>query len=96
MAHTTIRLTLFIVLLLLAIPVGHSVALIASRPQSGATSLTEWTIPTIKSGPWALTLDPSGHCCWFLEYYGDKIAHFDPNNNTFQEWTIPTPQANPY
>jgi streptogramin lyase len=81
---------------MLAFPVGHSVASIASRPQSDVTSLTEWTIPTINSGPWALTLDPSGHCCWFLEYYGDKIAHFNPSNNTFQEWTIPTPQANPY
>jgi peptide/nickel transport system substrate-binding protein len=80
---------------MLAFPAARSVTSIASQPQSDAT-LTEWTIPTINSGPWALTLDPSGHCCWFLEYYGDKIAHFDPSNNTFQEWTIPTPQANPY
>jgi peptide/nickel transport system substrate-binding protein len=69
---------------------------ISSHPQSNATSVTEWAIPTLNSGPWSLTLDPSGHCCWFVEYYGDKIAHFDPTNNSFQEWTIPTPQANPY
>ena len=60
------------------------------------STLTEWTVPTFASGPLALTLDQSGKCCWFVEYYGNKVAHLDPTNNTFQEWTIPTPNANPY
>ncbi len=60
------------------------------------STLTEWTVPTFASGPLALTLDQSGKCCWFLEYYGNKLAHLDPTNNTFQEWTIPTLNANPY
>jgi len=62
---------------------------------SGGT-LTEWTVPTPKSGPSALILDQTGSCCWFVEYYGDKIGHLNPNTNTFQEWTIPTANANPY
>jgi len=62
---------------------------------ASSTTLIEWTVPTRGSGPLGLTLDPSGNCCWFLEYYGNKIGHFDPNNNTFQEWSIPTPRANP-
>ncbi|HYW01786.1 MAG TPA: hypothetical protein VE862_09960, partial [Candidatus Acidoferrum sp.] len=95
MNHAKILLMLSIALVSLAIPVGHAAGL-PSGSQSNGTSLTEWTVPTPKSGPWALTLDTSGHCCWFLEYYGDKIVHFNPDNNSFQEWTIPTIQANPY
>jgi peptide/nickel transport system substrate-binding protein len=61
-----------------------------------SASLTEWTVPTAASNPWALTLDKSGKCCWFLEYSGNKLGHLDPSNGTFQEWTIPTQYSNPY
>lgn len=66
-------------------------------PQSSPSPslLTEWSVPTPASGPWALTLD-SGVCCWFLEYYSNKLAHLNPVNNTFQEWEIPTANAYPY
>jgi len=73
----------------------HVFAIRTMSPQTSA-SLTEWTVPTPQSGPWALTLDQSGECCWFLEYYGNKIAHFDPRTNVFQEWPIPTANSNPY
>ena len=59
-------------------------------------SLTEWNVPTPRSGPWALTLDQSGACCWFLEYFGNKLGHLDPFSGSIQEWNIPTPNANPY
>jgi len=62
----------------------------------GPATLTEWTVPTPNSGPWGLALDPSGNCCWFLEFFGNNVAHFDPSTGTFQEWTIPTAGANPY
>ena len=58
--------------------------------------LTEWVVPTPHSGPSALTLDQSGSCCWFLENSGNKLSHFDPNTGTFQEWLIPTYNANPF
>ncbi len=58
-------------------------------------TLTEWTIPTATSIPVGLSLDPSGNCCWFVEYTGNKLAHFDPATGTFQEWAIPTAGANP-
>lgn len=58
--------------------------------------LTEWQVPTPRSGPTALTLDQSGSCCWFLESSGNKLSHFDPSTNTFQEWSIPTKNANPF
>lgn len=65
-------------------------------PSQQMASITEWTAPTHRSGPWALALDQSGECCWFLEYYGNKIAHLDPRTNVFQEWPIPTADSNPY
>ena len=64
-------------------------------PQRTA-SLTEWTVPTPGSGPWMLTHDQSGKCCWFVEYYGNKIGHLDPETGSFQEWSIPTANSNPY
>jgi len=64
----------------------------ASAPHA---MLTEWTLPVPNSGPRGLALDPSGNCCWFVEYFGNKVAHLDPSNNTFQEWSIPTQLANP-
>jgi peptide/nickel transport system substrate-binding protein len=79
-------------ILALSLPNG----LHATNAPLAAGTLTEWTVPTPASGPAALVLDPSGSCCWFVEYYGNKIGHLDPNTNTIQEWSIPTANANPY
>jgi streptogramin lyase len=69
----------------------------ASNPATlQGASLTEWTVPTPGSGPWGLALDQSGTCCWFVEYYGNKVAHFDSRAGSFEEWTIPTSDSNPY
>jgi streptogramin lyase len=61
-----------------------------------AATLSEWTVPTGASGPWGLALDPSGTSLWFLEYFGNKLAHLDPSSGTFQEWPLPTGAAQPY
>jgi len=58
-------------------------------------NLTEWTLPTPNSVPLGLSLDPSGRCCWFVEYSGNKVGHLDPSTNAFQEWDIPTAGASP-
>lgn len=67
-----------------------------SQATARGASLTEWTVPTFGSGPWGLALDSSGTCCWFVEYYGNKLGHFDSRSGVFQEWTIPTGNSNPY
>lgn len=67
-----------------------------AAPLQANVELTEWTLPRADSAPWALRLDQRGQCCWFLEYYANKVGHLDPTTNTFQEWPIPTPSANPY
>ena len=91
------------VILIISIQGGHSAsnpALVAvtvsPAPPQHVASLTEWTVPTPRSGPWKMTLDQSGNCCWFVEYYGNKIAHFDSAKGSFQEWEIPTQGSNPY
>ena len=85
---------LFLLLLILTALQGHLAATVA--PEQHQATLTEWTIPTPASGVTALTLEQSGSCCWFVEYYGNKLGHFDPTTNTFQEWAIPTTGSNPY
>ena len=75
-----------------------SMALIIKTPVYSIVpnaNLTEWTVPTANSVPLGLSLDPAGHCCWFVEFSGNKVAHLDPSTNTFQEWDIPTAGANP-
>ena len=82
----------FLILSQIALPTNS----LNAAPLQANAALTEWTVPTLGSGPWALTLDQGGRCCWFLEYYANKVGHLDPTTNTFQEWPIPTASANPY
>ena len=86
-------------LLLLSLFLVSAPLLIATstHPVYASTTytLTEWTVPTGGSGPVGLSLDPSGNCCWFVEYFSSKVSHLDPTSGTFQEWTIPTTGANP-
>lgn len=85
----------FAVILLLSAQ-GAQSAQSSSAPAQRVASITEWTLPTPGSGPWTLAHDQSGSCCWLVEYYGNKIAHFDSGTGTFQEWEIPTSGSNPY
>ena len=81
-------------LLLLQGCIGVGAANVPSAASSA--SLTEWTVPTAASGPWGLALDQSGNCCWFVEYYANKLGYLDPGSGVIEEWTIPTRNANPY
>ena len=92
-AQVSLILSLFILTATAGI-LGTSLPVVYAPP--GPATLTEWTVPTANSGPWGLALDPSGNCCWFLEYFGNNVAHFDSSTGTFQEWAIPTAGANPY
>ncbi len=85
----------FMIVLIMTV---QGVQIASSKPTASqvAASLTEWTVPTSASGPWGLALDQSGTCCWFVEYYGNKIAHFDSRASSFEEWEIPTSDSNPY
>jgi len=91
--HFFALVAILVISLQFVVPVGFSTATTSSR---FPTSLTEWTVPTPSGGPWALTLDQEGRCCWFLEYYGNRVGHLDPLTGTFQEWAIPTSNAYPY
>ena len=91
----TVVLATFSILLML-LSMGTNTSLAAMPLNQPSATLLEWTVPTPRSGPTALTLDQSGSCCWFLENSGNKLGHFDPNTNTFQEWPIPTRDATPF
>ena len=93
--HRLMNVTFLIALAMISVGTLGS-PLVAAHPSTASATLTEWSVPTPASGPWALTLDPSGKCCWFVEYFGSKLGHLDPSTGTFQEWVIPTPSSNPY
>jgi streptogramin lyase len=94
-ASRSVIIVIIIILLVSLLNVPSTASFKTDSRQSQVT-ITEWTVPTSASGPSALTLDQSGSCCWFLEYYGNKLGHLDVNTNTFQEWTIPTQTSNPF
>jgi virginiamycin B lyase len=50
--------------------------------------ITEYDIPTSHSGPIGITVDPNGKI-WFAETNVTKIAQFDPEDQTFNEYDIP-------
>jgi copper transport protein len=46
-------------------------------------------------GPTGITVTPDGSV-WFTEHAGNRITQFNVINQTFQSYTIPTPQAFPF
>jgi copper transport protein len=46
-------------------------------------------------GPTGITITPDGSV-WFTEHAGNRITRFYLTNETFQSYTIPTPQAFPF
>jgi streptogramin lyase/putative copper export protein/methionine-rich copper-binding protein CopC len=46
-------------------------------------------------GPTGITVSPDGSV-WFTEHAGNRITEFHATNQTFQSYTIPTPQAFPF
>jgi peptide/nickel transport system substrate-binding protein len=88
--------TTFLIILILAVASFSALTgTPAAYASASAATLTEWNLPTLNRGVWGLTLDASGNCCWFVEYYGNKVGHLDPATGTFQEWAIPTAGADP-
>jgi streptogramin lyase len=83
-------------LILVSLLLYTSTINLAAGSEQYEAKLTEWTVPTAASGISALTLDQSGSCCWFAEYYGNKLGYLKAALNTVEEWPIPTPGANPY
>lgn len=96
LGRTLVTVSILIILLTAITPLFGLVSLSTIKASQTSASMTEWTVPTPSSGPWALALGGAGECCWFLEYYGGKVGHLDPASGAFQEWTIPTSGANPY
>ena len=61
---------------------------------TSTNQLTEWTIPTIDSGP-CYTMVDSDDNVWFAEFSGNKIGRLNPDTSEITEWLIPTPSSLP-
>jgi virginiamycin B lyase len=56
-------------------------------------ALTEYTIPTAKSGPSGIVAGPDG-AMWFVEHVGNKVGRLTVSGN-FIEYSIPTARSFP-
>lgn len=65
------------------------------RVDGGSGKVTTFPIPSKDAGPRRMHMDSQGRV-WIGEYYGKKIAMFDPATEKFREWTPPIPWYAPY
>ena len=52
--------------------------------------VTEYTPPTQDPGPQSVKVDTKRNLIWFNERYADKMARFDPSDNSFVEFPLPS------
>src|SRR4030095_5601206 len=57
--------------------------------------VTPYPTPTPNAGPRRGHMDAQDRL-WFAEFRANKVAVFDTRNETFREWTVPTPWTNVY
>jgi streptogramin lyase len=57
-------------------------------------SLTEWAVPSTSGGPVGIGIDKFGKV-WITENATGKLGSFDPSNNDFTEWNLPSSQSQP-
>jgi streptogramin lyase len=51
---------------------------------------TEFTPPLADAGPYSVDVDTKRNLVWVNEIFSDRIARFDPGNNTFTEFPLPS------
>jgi len=51
---------------------------------------TEFTPPSADAGPYSVDVDTKRNLIWVNEIFSDRIARFDPSNNTFVEFPLPS------
>jgi virginiamycin B lyase len=58
-------------------------------------TVMEWKIPTDEAMAHSVTVDENSGIVWFSEYdiLSNKIANFNPETETFNEYLIPVPEA---
>jgi len=55
---------------------------------SAGGCVSEYAVPTLNSGPLAITTDKGG-VVWFTESNSSKIGRFDPDSGEFEEFPLP-------
>ncbi|NNE38713.1 MAG: hypothetical protein HKN08_10455, partial [Gammaproteobacteria bacterium] len=63
--------------------------------QALEATIMEWKIPTDEAMAHSVTVDEDSGIVWFSEYdiLSNKIANFNPETETFNEYPIPVPKA---
>ena len=51
---------------------------------------TEFTPPMADAGPYSVDVDTTRNLVWVNEIFSDRIARFDPSDNTFVEFPLPS------
>ena len=61
-------------------------------------TVVEFTVPTAISRPHSIEIDTKTNTAWFAEesFYGNKVASFDIDAETFHEFPLLTPKARPH
>jgi virginiamycin B lyase len=55
--------------------------------------MTVYSPPTENAGVYSVQGDPTSKLVWFSEQMADKIARFDPQNQTFTEYPLPDAES---
>ena len=55
--------------------------------------MLQYVTPTPDSGPYSIDVDPKKNIIWFSELLGDKVGRFDPQTERFQEFPVPSANA---
>ena len=71
-------------LLFNSLPIAHATTTSNSIPQY----IDEFTVPTLRAAPLAITVDKYG-IVWFTESNMSKLGRFDPSNQSFIEYRVP-------
>jgi len=56
----------------------------------------EWLVPTPNSYPAQIAINPADGIVWISERDGNRIARFDPQTETFVEYTVPMTDSQPW
>ena len=56
----------------------------------------KWALPTVSGKPRRIVFDEKDSTVWFAEFDSGKLGHFNPKDESTQEYQLPGPQATPY
>ncbi len=56
----------------------------------------KWALPTVTGKPRRIVYNLADNTVWFAEFDAGKLGHFNPKDESIQEFQLPGPQPTPY